>query len=98
MISCIQEVVVASHYGVKFTDMLSRESDEGLTLPSRVSLYLTVRLTHHSLAEIGRHFGGRHHTSVCFAARKTELLAEEDPALAKDLKSLKIALRMPEDL
>ena len=49
---------------------------------------LSKELTHHSLPEIGKEFGGRDHSTVIHACRKVEELIKEDPRIKEDFANL----------
>jgi chromosomal replication initiator protein len=51
-------------------------------------MYLARHLTHASLAEIGRSFGGKDHTTVLHAVDKIQALIQEDPKLRKTIEGL----------
>jgi chromosomal replication initiator protein len=51
-------------------------------------MYLCKELTPASLPEIGRHFGGKHHTTVLHSVRKIEELRQTDPDLNRLVHSL----------
>jgi len=51
-------------------------------------MYLTKELTSSSLPEIGRAFGGKHHTTVLHSVRKVEELRQADPDLNRLIHSL----------
>ena len=46
-------------------------------MPRQIAMYLCKSLTHASLPEIGRSFGGKHHSTVIHSIRKVEDAAEE---------------------
>ena len=46
-------------------------------MPRQVAMYLCKALTHASLPEIGRSFGGKHHSTVIHSIRKIEDLRRE---------------------
>jgi len=48
-------------------------------------MYLCKKLTKHSYPEIGRAFGGKHHTTVIHSFEKIQALAVDDAALQKQL-------------
>jgi chromosomal replication initiator protein len=50
-------------------------------LPRQLAMYLVRKFTGASLQEIGRQFGGRHHTTVLHSIYKIEELRESDKAL-----------------
>lgn len=64
---------VAAHYGVRQHDLLSDRRTANLVTPRHVIFYLCRRLTFTSLPMIGRHVGGRDHTTVLHGIRKIEL-------------------------
>jgi chromosomal replication initiator protein len=47
-------------------------------MPRQVAMYLCKNLTHASLPEIGRSFGGKHHSTVIHSIRKVEALRKDD--------------------
>jgi chromosomal replication initiator protein len=47
-------------------------------MPRQVAMYLCKALTHASLPEIGRSFGGKHHSTVIHSIRKVETLRKGD--------------------
>ncbi len=51
-------------------------------------MYLVKELTHASLPEIGRAFGGKHHTTVLHSIQKIEKLRQTDPDLNRTIHSL----------
>jgi chromosomal replication initiator protein len=51
-------------------------------------MYLARQLTHASLAEVGRAFGGKDHTTVLHAVDKIQALMQEDPKLRKTIEQL----------
>jgi chromosomal replication initiator protein len=51
-------------------------------------MYLARQLTHASLAEVGRAFGGKDHTTVIHAVEKVQSLLNQDPKLKKTIDSV----------
>jgi hypothetical protein len=81
--------VVADHYRVDVRDILAHRRTSDIVLPRHVAMYLTKKLTHRSLPEIGRLFGRRDHTTVLFAIRKIEALFETDSELYRTISQLR---------
>jgi chromosomal replication initiator protein len=52
-------------------DLLSPNRSQPLAWPRQVAMYLARELTDATLPAIGRAFGGRNHTTVLHAYRKT---------------------------
>jgi chromosomal replication initiator protein len=81
--------VVAQHYNVSRSDILSARRTASVVRPRQVAMYLSKTMTLRSLPEIGRRFGGRDHTTVLHAVRKIESLASQDLALNEELEMLR---------
>jgi chromosomal replication initiator protein len=81
--------VVARHYNVSKTELLSNRRTRTIVKPRQVAMYLAKVMTPRSLPEIGRRFGGRDHTTVLHAVRKIEDLSGSDNNLAQELELLR---------
>ncbi len=71
---------VADYYQLKLTELKSRNNSKSVAMPRQVAMYLCKSLTHKSLPEIGRSFGGKHHSTVIHSIRKVEELRKNDAA------------------
>ena len=69
---------VADYYNLKMADLRSRNNSKSIAMPRQVAMYLCKALTHASLPEIGRSFGGKHHSTVIHSIRKVEELRKRD--------------------
>jgi chromosomal replication initiator protein len=69
---------VADYYNLKLIELKSRNNSKSVAMPRQVAMYLCKSLTHASLPEIGRSFGGKHHSTVIHSIRKVELLRKKD--------------------
>ena len=85
--------LVANHYNVSKSDILSSRRTATVVRPRQIAMYLSKALTLRSLPEIGRRFGGRDHTTVLHAVRKIEGLTGQDMALAGEIDLLKRMLQ-----
>ena len=81
--------LVASHYGISRSDILSSRRTANVVRPRQIAMYLSKVMTLRSLPEIGRRFGGRDHTTVLHAVRKIEELVAKDRSLAEVIELLK---------
>ena len=81
--------VVARHYNVSKTELLSNRRTRTIVKPRQIAMYLAKVMTPRSLPEIGRRFGGRDHTTVLHAVRKIEDLSGNDNTLAQELELLR---------
>ena len=69
---------IAAFYNVKVSDIKSKKKNKALIKPRHTAMFLTRQLTNLSLPEIGRHFGGRDHSTVLHAVQKLENIAKTD--------------------
>jgi chromosomal replication initiator protein len=69
---------VAEYYQLKLTELKSRNNSKSVAMPRQVAMYLCKTLTHASLPEIGRSFGGKHHSTVIHSIKKVEDLRGRD--------------------
>src|SRR5213075_1161716 len=69
---------VADYYNLKLVDLKSRNNSKSIAMPRQVAMYLCKSLTHASLPEIGRSFGGKHHSTVIHSIRKVEDLRKKN--------------------
>ena len=70
---------VAEYYHLKLTELKSRNNSKSIALPRQVAMYLCKALTHASLPEIGRSFGGKHHSTVIHSINKVEQMRKKTP-------------------
>jgi chromosomal replication initiator protein len=69
---------VADYYQLKLGDLKSRNNSKSIAMPRQIAMYLCKGLTSASLPEIGRSFGGKHHSTVIHSIRKIEALRQHD--------------------
>ena len=69
---------VAAHYKLTVEELKSKNNSRQIAVPRQVAMYLCKRLTKHSFPEIGRDFGGKHHTTVMHSVEKIDSLIKED--------------------
>jgi chromosomal replication initiator protein len=69
---------VADYYNLKLGELKSRNNSKSVAKPRQIAMYLCKSLTHASLPEIGRSFGGKHHSTVIHSIRKVEEFRKRD--------------------
>ncbi len=69
---------VADFYQLKLADLKSRNNSKSVAMPRQIAMYLCKQLTQASLPEIGRSFGGKHHSTVIHSIRKIDLMIKRD--------------------
>jgi len=85
---------VADFFGVTVTDLKAKNRTKAVALPRQVAMFLARQLTHSSLAEVGRAFGGKDHTTVLHAVEKIQGLLAEDAKLKKSVEGLIQAIKL----
>ncbi|MEX0878632.1 MAG: chromosomal replication initiator protein DnaA [Thermoanaerobaculia bacterium] len=69
---------VASHYGLRVSDMKAKSNAKPVAFPRQVAMYLCRKLTELSYPEIGRLFNDKHHSTVMHSVEKIEHMIEDD--------------------
>lgn len=77
--------IVAEHYSIKFSDMLSNRRLKHIALAKQIAMYLSKTLTTYSFADIGKKFGGKDHTTVLYAVKKIDELQKKNSDIEKDI-------------
>jgi chromosomal replication initiator protein len=84
---------VADYYQLKLVELKSRNNSKSVAKPRQVAMYLCKSLTNSSLPEIGKSFGGKHHSTVIHSIRKIEQLRQNDPAFNSLINTLLESIR-----
>ena len=71
--------VVADHYSLKVAELKAKNNSRRVAEPRQMAMFLCRELTDSSLPEIGKEFGGKHHTTVLHSIRKIKNLRKSDP-------------------
>src|SRR5579871_6909599 len=86
-IDSIQKAV-AERFQIKQSQLKEKSNMQRIVRPRQVAMYLVKELTNASLPEIGRAFGGKHHTTVMHSIKRIEQQRQTDPDLNRLLHSL----------
>jgi chromosomal replication initiator protein len=79
---------VADRYGLTSQQLKQKTNAHQISRPRQVAMYIVKEMTTASLPEIGRAFGGKHHTTVLHSVQKVEQLRQQDPELNRSINSL----------
>lgn len=79
---------VAAYYKLSVEELKSKNNSRQIAVPRQVAMYLCKRLTKHSFPEIGREFGGKHHTTVMHSFEKVDALSKENKDFHRVLSEL----------
>jgi len=84
---------VSNYYNLPVSQIKSRNNSPQVSFPRQVAMYLCKQLTECSLPEIGRRFGGKHHSTVIHAVQKIEKKRVSDGDFDKLLDSFVQSLK-----
>jgi chromosomal replication initiator protein len=84
---------VSEHFDLREQDLKVRSNTRAIAFPRQVAMYIVKQLTTASLPEIGRQFGGKHHTTVLHSINKIEELRRSDKDLNRTITRLMDALQ-----
>ena len=86
----IEQIVkaVAEKFSLSAAILRQKSSVRQISYPRQIAMYLAKDLTSCSLPEIGRYFGGKHHTTVMHSVDKIDALAKEDRNFQKTVNDL----------
>lgn len=79
---------VAAKHNLQPAQLKQKSNRKEIARPRQIAMFLTRELTQASLPEIGRAFGGKHHTTVLHSIHRIEELREHDPDLNRLVQSL----------
>jgi chromosomal replication initiator protein len=82
------QAVVAQHYSVSTTELVSASRAARISWPRQVAIHLARELTGASLQAIGNAFGGRNHGTVLHACKRVSERLADDPHLGPELRQL----------
>ncbi len=86
-IESIQKAV-AEQFGLRLVEIKAKNNSRSIVYPRQIAMYLAKHLTEASLPEIGRQFGGKHHTTVLHSVDKIEDVRKNDKDLNRLLNKL----------
>ncbi len=79
---------VAEKFSLPPSQLKQKTNQRKIAYPRQIAMYLAKDLTPASLPEIGRAFGGKHHTTVLHSVRKIEQLRHKKADLNRLIHSL----------
>ncbi len=88
----IQKAVAGAHK-LTVEQLISKNNSRQFAFPRQIAMYLCKRLTSRSYPEIGRAFGGKHHTTVIHSFEKIQSMAASDSSFQRLLLDLAESLQ-----
>jgi len=83
---------VCQEFGLSLPQLRAKNNSRPVAYPRQVAMYLAKELTPASLPQIGREFGGKHHTTVLHSINKISELRQSDRDLNRLLNKLRDSL------
>ena len=79
---------VAEQFGMRIAELKQKNNSRQIVVPRQIAMYLAKQLTEASLPEIGRQFGGKHHTTVMHSIAKIDEQRRADKDLNRTINKL----------
>jgi chromosomal replication initiator protein len=79
---------VAEKFNLQPAQLKQKTNVQNIAYPRQIAMYLCKELTPASLPEIGRHFNGKHHTTVLHSVQKIDQLRQRDADLNRIIHSI----------
>jgi chromosomal replication initiator protein len=79
--------LVANYYNLRVGELKSRTNSRHVSFPRQIAMYLSKRMTGASFPEIGKRFGGKHHSTVIHAIQKIEHKREKEKEFDRLMES-----------
>ncbi len=86
-IEAIQKAV-AEQFGMRVSELKQKNNSRQIVVPRQIAMYLAKQLTEASLPEIGRQFGGKHHTTVMHSIAKIDEHRRGDKDMNRTINKL----------
>ena len=83
---------VCREFGLSLPQLKAKDNSRGISYPRQIAMFMAKELTTASLPQIGREFGGKHHTTVLHSINKIAELRESDRDLNRLLNKLRDSL------
>jgi chromosomal replication initiator protein len=84
---------VAAHFGLKPAQLRSKNNARPISQPRQIAMYICKELTDQSLPQIGRDFGGKHHTTVLHSIRKIDGMRKKDSEISSTVSKIITSFR-----
>ena len=79
---------VAERYSMQPSQLKQKSNTRLIVYPRQIAMFLVNELTSASLPEIGKAFGGKHHTTVLHSIQRIDRLRRHEPDLNRIINSI----------
>ena len=80
--------LVCQYFSISLAQLKSKNNSHAISYPRQIAMYLSKQMTPASLPQIGRQFGGKHHTTVLHSINKIGDLRKSDRDLNRLIHKL----------
>lgn len=80
--------IVCHQFKIALSQIKARNNSPKFAFPRQIAMYISKELTKSSLPEIGKKFGGKHHTTVLHSIRKIEKLKATDSKFNSEINKI----------
>ena len=84
----VSEIIkfISRHYGLKVSEIKSRNNSKHISFPRQVAMYLCKQLTNSSYPDIGKQFNNKHHSTVIHSVKKIAHLRAQEPDIDRTVQ------------
>jgi len=79
---------VAEKFDIKVSEIMSDKRTQEISKPRQIAMYISREATGQSFPAIAEHFGGKNHTTVIQAYKKTKEWIDKDPEIRQTVQTL----------
>jgi chromosomal replication initiator protein len=84
---------VASFFSLKPAQLKAKNNSRPIAVPRQIAMYICKEVTKQSLPQIGKDFGGKHHTTVLHSIRKIESIKKKDLEISTAVNAIMKSLK-----
>jgi len=83
---------VCREFGISLPQLKAKDNSHGISYPRQIAMFLAKEMTTASLPQIGREFGGKHHSTVIHSINKIAEMREKDRDLNRLINKVRDSL------
>jgi chromosomal replication initiator protein len=80
--------VVCDYFGIKREQLLSKTRKREIALPRQLAMYFAKEFTNATFTKIGEEMGGKDHSTVMYAVKRSKMFQKSIRKLKNTLKNL----------
>ena len=84
---------VATFFSLKPAQLKAKNNARTIAVPRQIAMFICKEITNQSLPQIGKEFGGKHHTTVLHSIRKIKELRKKDSEISAAVNAIVKSLR-----